>query len=268
MEQLNGKDFHWAIGQIRLLKTMSDQGKVKSPKATPSDKCLKGLDKLSHVLIKQLGILRATGTVRLMKILLRERDASKLSYEGFSSKLGALTSMLSEELGDTYLFSLGDKAEYFNPKAPLFGKEVELQFPVIISEISESGKCYALGRATASAFHSIRCLEAGIRALSRCLGIPDPTRASGRSWQKLLDAIKQEIDCRWKPGSNDRLTGDGQFFEDAYAALAAMQNPWRNATMHFDHTYPEEEAKNVFDVIKGFMMRIAKRVNENGHPLA
>jgi hypothetical protein len=131
----------------------------------------------------------------------------------------------------TFLAIPSGMRDFYAQSTPLFGGEVATKFSSVSYEIEEAGKCLALDRSTASAFHSIRCLEAGIRAISRCLGIPDPTRASDRSWSKTLTAIKGELDRRW-PGSSNRLSGDGRFFEEAYAALAAMQNPWRNATMH------------------------------------
>jgi hypothetical protein len=65
-----------------------------------------------------------------------------------------------------------------------------------------------------------------------------------------------------------RMTGDGRLFEDAYAALAAMQNPWRNATMHLDQKYTEEEAAYIFTVVRGFMGKLAARCDENGLPKA
>lgn len=158
-------------------------------------------------------------------------------------------------------------ANYFVQRQPLFGVDVQSKFPSVIYEIEEAGKCYALERSSACAFHAIRCLEAGIRALSRCLKIPDPTRASDRNWGAMLKLIKDEIERRW-PGSSTRLSGDGEFFDNAYAALASMQNPWRNATMHLDQKYTEEEAQNIFEVVKGFMRRIASRMDEDGQPLA
>src|SRR5439155_1057784 len=77
---------------------------------------------------------------------------------------------------------------YTQPR-PLFGEDVASKFPSAAYEIEEAGKCLALERSTASAVHSIRCLEAGIAAISRCLGIPDPTKASDRNWGRLLSAI-------------------------------------------------------------------------------
>jgi len=174
---------------------------------------------------------------------------------------------LTDEIDSTYLLSLSRRErDLYEPTLSLWGMEVSLKFPSITYEIDESAKCLALRRATASAFHSIRSLEAAIRAMSRCLGIPDPTRAAGRNWGSLLKAIKTEIDVRWSPA--DRLLGDGRTFEETYAALAAMQNPYRNATMHLDHKYTEDEAQNLFEIVKGFMNRIADRMDENGDPKA
>ena len=267
MEKLNAKDFHWAIAHLRSLWDLAESEKAKTPKSKISEKHANSLQKLGNALVPQLEVLRAVGSLQLTKLLLQQKDTGKLTYEVFAHKAKDLDQFLRSELSDTYIFALGVKAEYFSPTQPLFGKPVEAQFPSVIDEIGEAGKCYALGRSTASAFHSIRCLEAGIRALSRSLGIPDPTRAAGRNWGAMLRSVNTEIERRW-PNSSARLSGDGEFFENAYAALAAMQNPWRNATMHLDQKYTEEEAKHVFDVVKGFMMTLAKRLDENGQPRA
>ena len=154
----------------------------------------------------------------------------------------------------------------YNTRYPL-GTEQEARFPDASWELEESSKCLALGRATASAFHSIRCLEAGLRAISRCLKIPDPTRAADRNWGAVLKSLKAAMDTRW-PNSTARLDGDGEFFDNAYAALAAMQNPWRNATMHLDQKYTDQEAKHVLEVVTGFMTRLAVRMDEEGKPFA
>jgi hypothetical protein len=82
-----------------------------------------------------------------------------------------------------------------------------------------------------------------------------------------LGSIKKEIDKRW-PTTSDKLAGDGRFFEEAYAALAAMQNPYRNATMHLDNKYTEEEAKHTIEMVRGFMVKLASRCDEDGAPKA
>ena len=149
----------------------------------------------------------------------------------------------------------------------LFGSIVAEKFISLIPEMLESSKSYAFERHTACAFHALRCLEAGIRAMARCLGIPDPTRGADRSWAIVLKAIKAEMDRRW-PNSGDRMSGDGHVFEDLHAALASMQNPWRNATMHLETSYNREDADSLIHVVKRFMSRLAARMDEDGLPLA
>jgi hypothetical protein len=40
------------------------------------------------------------------------------------------------------------------------------------------------------------------------------------------------------------------------------------ATMHLDQKYTEAEAKHVFEIVKGFMIKLASRCDENGNPKA
>jgi hypothetical protein len=165
------------------------------------------------------------------------------------------------------LFLVISEVKYYNQNEPLFGQDVADKFPSANYDIKEAGKCYALERSTASAFHSIRSLEAAIRALSRCLGIPDPTRAADRNWGAMLKKLSAEIERRW-PGSSNRMSGVGEFFDSAYAALSAMQNPYRNSTMHLDQKYTLDEASHIIEIVKGFMKKIALRMDDGGLPLA
>ncbi len=184
----------------------------------------------------------------------------------FENLLGNIGQTLERELSLTNVFVIdAEKAKYFESSQPLFGPEVATKFPSISYDIEEAGKCYALRRSTASAFHSIRCLEAGIRALCRCLGIPDPTKGSERNWSNILRKLNEELDRRWQ--KSGRLSGDGQLFEEVIGALGAIQNPYRNATMHLDdRKYTEDEARHIFEMVRGFMKKVASRMDEDGKP--
>lgn len=173
---------------------------------------------------------------------------------------------LKDELSLVTAFVLEPaKAEMYEPASPLFGAEVAAKFPSLGYEIEEAGRCLALSRSTAAAFHAIRCLEAAVLALSRCLRIPDPIKAADRNWGAMLRLIKAEVDRRW-PTSTDRLNGDGQIFDELYGSLAGMQNPYRNATMHLDRVYTDEDADDLFGVVRGITRRVASRCDEEGEP--
>jgi hypothetical protein len=165
-----------------------------------------------------------------------------------------------------FLLISNDVKELYIQSAPLMGRAVSDKFSSLDYEISEIGKCLALGRSTASAFHSIRCLEGGIHAISRCLGIADPTKGAERSWHNILIYIRKKVDERWPASS--RMSGDGKFFDEIIGTFSGMQNPYRNSTAHLDKVYTEDDAKGLFIIVKGIMTMIASRMDEDGNPRA
>jgi hypothetical protein len=101
--------------------------------------------------------------------------------------LNQLLDRMADETETTYLLALSpsERALYEPDKSP-YGDQLETRFPASSYEIEEAGKCLALGRTTASAFHSVRCLEAAIRAIARCISIPDPIKGHERNWSAAL----------------------------------------------------------------------------------
>jgi hypothetical protein len=121
---------------------------------------------------------------------------------------------------------------YYAPTQPQFGSEVAEKFKTDATfEIDEAAKCLALGRPTASVFHLMRVMEIAVRAVARCLSIPDPIKPAERNWGFVLGETRKGIEAKW-PTTADRISGDGATFESLYASLDAVKNPWRNDTMH------------------------------------
>ena len=198
------------------------------------------------------------------------RPSSSLEAREFGQMMAALTERIEDECGRrTFLVLTRREAEYFSQREPMFGYQVCHKFPKEAAfEIAEAAKCLALSRSTAAVFHLMRVMEIGIRAVSSCLGIPDPVKPSERNWSKMLKNIMEDgIQRRW-PTSAQRMAGDGAFFESLYVSLDAVRNPWRNSTMHIEHKYTNDDAEHIFVAVKGFMKKLATRCDENGLPLA
>ena len=175
--------------------------------------------------------------------------------------------ILHDELSGTFVLTLSHmEKRLFTQSEPLFGADVKDKFHSLAYEIDEIGKCLALSRSTAAAFHMLRCLEAAMRAVARCLGIPDPIKGTDRNWGNALKAMVAEIDSRWPKGT--RISGDGVLFERYHATLQAIANPYRNATMHLEDKYTEEEARSLLEIVRGFLQSVAKRMDEDGNPKA
>ena len=220
-------------------------------------------------LIGALDAIEAKATlVSTRRLLVHLNGTQDLRYGDLTALLREVLGRLKDEFTDAHLLSLSaSEVGLYAPTTPLYGQVVQDKFPSVTYEIAEAAKCLALGRSTASAFHAIRCLEAAIRGLARCLSIPDPTKGADRSWANILRVVKTAMDSRW-PTSADRLAGDGYFFEGVYAVLVALQNPYRNATMHLDQIYTEGDARHIFEMVGGVMKKVASRLDENGVPLA
>ena len=188
------------------------------------------------------------------------------SLEIMGSKLEELRGRLFDDLGEEFLLSLNRNEKAMYEATSPWGRQLALQFPSLQDEVRESSKCLALCRYTASAFHSLRCLEAGVISLSRCLQIADPTKGHDRNWSAMLRKIDESRKQRWN--ATAIMAGDGQIFDELYAALASMQNPWRNATMHLEHSFDKEQSLHVFAIVGNFMRRVAERMDERGLPFA
>lgn len=154
-----------------------------------------------------------------------------------------------------------ENVPYFEQKEPHFGNEVLNKFPACTYEIEEAAKCLALGRATASVFHSMRILEVALHAIYGCLGLPQLAK-NERSWGALLGRIKDSLALRGKTWAELPL------FQIVYERLEAVRHAQRNNTMHVEDKYTEEGAKLVFDNTKQFMAKLASRMDQDGLPLA
>lgn len=213
----------------------------------------------------KLQLVSSTQQMRRIENYVRGADVDQRMLRALTSEL--LTRVMDDLESRVFLAVTPEAASFYQPKEALFGKAVESQFPSVMFEIEEAGKCRAVGLYTACVFHLMRAFEVSIRAVARSLSIPDPLKPADRNWGNLLKAVKAEIDRRW-PASADRLHGDGRIFESIYASLDAVKNPWRNSTMHVEGKYTEEEARHIWNATEGFMRALSARCDEEGLPLA
>ena len=192
---------------------------------------------------------------------LQEVDSSK--SEEWSLRVDTLEERFRDEIRDlTFFFIPQDKLNYYQ-KPDLFGTAVMANFPAANHEASEAGKCFATARYTACVFHLMRVLEIALKSVSKGLAIPDSTRDAERNWGKILGKIKVQIEQNNSQKKNDvAWQKDKDFYENTYAYLEGVRNPWRNATMHVETNYDEEGASDIFNATSALMRHIAAKLVE------
>lgn len=136
-------------------------------------------------------------------------------------------------------------AHYLYDDAPAFGVEVDDAFPTAAAEISEAAKCLAFQRPTATVFHLMRAMELAVQKLAERLGIPKIEK----EWGKLLSDISKEIESMPKGSARNA-------WSSIHVHLYHVKQAWRNDTMHPKTTYTENEAENVFEAVKIFMIAL------------
>lgn len=240
-----------------------NRGRTPSTQLTKDDRGMIAIELAKALeLIEEIGLTHSAKKARKIS---QQTTFNGYTAQHFAVAIDELQERIKDELEDGYFLHLSkDEVKFFEPKEALFGKLAETNFPSIAYEIDEAAKCLALGRSTASVFHLMRTLEVGIGAIRQSLNLPDPIKPSDRNWGNILKKIKDGIDHKpatWK-------TGDKELFEEAYASLDAVRAAWRNSTMHIENKYNPEEAEHIYTVVKGFMKKIASRMDEHGQPLA
>lgn len=186
----------------------------------------------------------------------------------FSRMANTIAHTIRIEMEARKFFSLSpEKQRFYEPKEPLFGRDFDVKFPSASFELDEAGKCLALARTTAGVFHLMRLLEIGLSSVANCLAIPPATTGGNRNWGAILISIKNEIERRNKAKAW-ASPKDAQLFAEAHASLDAVRVAWRNATMHVENKYTEDEAEHIFIAMRGFMTKLASRHDEQGLPKA
>jgi hypothetical protein len=178
--------------------------------------------------------------------------------------LDDIESRFADELQFIKLFVIReDKAVLFEGADKLIGEHAASLYPSIWFDCEEAAKCLGLGRSTACVFHNMRMLEIAIRALSKRLSIPEAEKVSDRNWGNMLNMIKGAID-RLYPKHKRLPDSEGSALKLIYVSLDAIKNPWRNATMHVEHVYIEEEARHILTCTATLIQLMAKDFDEEG----
>lgn len=207
------------------------------------------LDELDGIL-QDLGMtLSRVSIERLKKIA----ENGKESFpDQFSKTLEEANGRINDELKRTYLFSINSKlVEFYESETPLFGDGVHDSFPSAQYDISEAGKCFALGRSTATVMHLMRSLEPVLKAVADALSVP----MTRDNWGFAIEEFEKAIQKMSRGADKDYYSGIATHFR-------FLKDAWRNYAMHTKVKYTEEEAEMIMLSVKNFMRQVSARIRE------
>jgi hypothetical protein len=193
---------------------------------------------------------------------LRERRDD--TFEWLIDQVTVIEDLANTEFKKSMFFYVPSERFKFLPlhsRPHLFGDKVADAFPSVSYEIDEAGMCLGLARPTASVFHLMRVLEAGLSALGKVFGVS----LAHTNWAPAIEEIESKIrnmhkDPVWKALSDYKERQE--FYAQAAAHFAILKDAIRNSTMHVRSKFTEEQAEQIFESTKAFMQKLAERLSE------
>jgi hypothetical protein len=162
-------------------------------------------------------------------------------------------SELEEEL---FLHVAPVAAEYY--RFPLRGWEAVSDRFLCHFDVEEAGKCFAVGRYTASVFHLMRVTESAVLGLQIFLAAPDVKAHFGSVLNK-IEHLLQKTKFEALPTHVKQHHG---FLSAVLPQLHAVKDSWRNKVSHVDgkilpsDTFTEEMAAGVYGATKLLMQKL------------
>jgi hypothetical protein len=220
--------------RVALLETLVDDNITKLGKVVMSE----GTIAAATEIIADLENAASTiGLVMVPPQIVRVREClsqKSVTYKELVPLVRPLRERIIDELaGKLFFFVPANHASYYQNEK-LFGEEVEARFPLSVDDISEAGKCIAVGRFTAAVFHLMRVMEIGVQEFAAKLKVSVP---AAKTWGAILREIDDKIATmphRTKKQKETKIR-----FQELSAYLHHVKDVWRNTTMHPKNTYTE-----------------------------
>ena len=209
---------------------------------------------------KSLGLRSTLHQVDRVEAVLRKgienNDGTTVLWSAVKPAVLQMGIRFQEETGDVIAYHLTPEEHdlYGNPTKDW--QDVLSAFPSTLVDVEEAGRCFALGRYTASVFHSMRILEIGLAALGQEFGV-----ATDRTnWDKIIRNIQNAIEA--KSIAEGAGWVDQQFYSEATQDFRFFKDAWRNHVMHVRLPVDEEKAKVIGDSVRHFMSHLATKLSE------
>jgi hypothetical protein len=190
---------------------------------------------------------------------------SRHNFQWLHDQIDAIEKLVEKELKGKAFFYVPPERMRFWPsqKEPFaFGSAVASSFPSTTWDANSAAFCVAVSLSTAAVFHLMRVLEIGLTVLGARFGIS----LAHTNWAPAIEQIESKIrdmhkDPAWKalPDCKEQQ----EFYAQAASHFAILKDAWRNHTMHVRGSKStEEESERIFDNVKAFMEKLAKRLKE------
>lgn len=151
------------------------------------------------------------------------------------------------------------KSWYREDDVALFGDRVGDAFPESTPEVAEAGRCYALGRWTATVFHLMRALEIVLHKWALDMGVTQFSAIELENWKNIIDAADKKIRALEQQPKSPQKDAELQYYGETTAHFRSIKDAWRNHVSHSRTSYDDRQAQSIMRHVSEFMNLLAAR---------
>jgi hypothetical protein len=155
---------------------------------------------------------------------------------------------------------------YVSPEDLSFYKTPEAFFPFTIKaypnsryDVAEAGRCFALGCYTASVYHAMGVVQAGLHALATDLGVKFSYSIDLAEWGSVIGKIEDEIKPFREGPRTDEKDRKLSFYSGCASQFRYFKDAWRNHVAHMREEYDRDQAHSILLHVRDFMERMSQR---------
>lgn len=258
MEQFSAAGFYSIACQLSIMAENADYDRQNNVPLMMGDEQRAIFLKCLNIIASDCENLRLRVSLYAAQSAIGEFKTAKY-FGDLGRGVDHLSKTIEWEMRTRLFLSLTDEeASIYNKWSEGWEAIIE-RFGGVVCDVEEMQKCYALGRYTASIFHSLQVVEVGIVALGDYLEVNDPKRG----WDATCKKLKILVD-----GGHSKLpegfSGQYGFLEQINQCAQSMKHAWRNKVNHVDgrlavlrSDFTPDIAEEVIMASRGFMRRLA-----------
>jgi hypothetical protein len=203
-----------------------------------------------------------TATMDRLDRLREELEQPEPSLQEIIGGITILTQTLEDELRRRVFLSvyLEDENLYKNPVASF--SFTYAAYPSTRNDILEACRCHALGRYTASVYHSMAIAQAGLHLLAKELGVSFSYPMVLAEWSAVIDGIESKIEPLRhlkRSEEKDKLLA---FYSECAVQFRHFKDAWRNHVGHAREVYDRGQSHSILLHVRDFMEKLSPRIRE------
>ena len=229
-----------------LTQLVNDPQLLVNPRNTEK---LQAYMNVLHEHCEKLGLKMSINQIRTIA------DASQRENVGqLCARIKELQVRVWEELDSKVCFCLPqEKVHYWHPLW-LVDTPIYDQFRSAWEEFQRAGHCYAFGENTACVFHLMRIVDFGLKQVAKPLGV----EYDARNWSGIGNKIREKMEQKYNTKTDEWKKSEPMYAE-ILTDIQAISRGHRNAVLHeLEKKYEERDAQHMLNVVKGFMLHLAK----------